>query len=51
MTKYFARMTQDQDSTLSVYETPSFGILDKKSIKVEGLKGFSWSPKDTILAY
>ena len=51
MTKYFARMTQDQDSTLSVYETPSFGLLDKKSIKVEGLKGFSWSPKDTILAY
>jgi len=47
--KYFARMTQD--STLSVYETPSFGLLDKKSIKVEGLKGFSWSPKDNILTY
>lgn len=47
--KYFARMTQD--STLSVYETPSFGLLDKKSIKVEYLKGFSWSPKDPILAY
>jgi len=47
--KYFARMTQD--STLSVYETPSFGLLDKKSIKVDGLKGFSWSPSDPILAY
>jgi len=49
--KFFARMTQGQDSCLSVYETPSFGLLDKKSIKVDGLKGFSWSPKDSILAY
>ena len=47
--KFFARMTQD--GSLSVYETPSFGLLDKKSIKVEGLKGFSWSPKDNIIAY
>jgi hypothetical protein len=23
-----------QDGTLSIYETPSFGLLDKKSIKV-----------------
>ena len=29
--KYFARMGVD---VLSVYETPSFGLLDKKSIKV-----------------
>merc|ERR1711988_1357558 len=47
--KFFARMTQD--GALSIYETPSFGLLDKKSIKVEGLKGFSWSPKDNIIAY
>jgi len=47
--RFFARMTQD--CNLSVYETPSFGLLDKKSIKVDGLKGFSWSPKDSILAY
>ena len=46
---YFARMTQD--SQLSVYETPSFGLLDKKSIKVEGIKSFSWSPSSNILAY
>ena len=30
--KYFARMSKD--GTLAVYETPSFGLLDKKSIKV-----------------
>merc|ERR1719510_1478725 len=47
--KFFARMTQD--GSLSIYETPSFGLLDKKSIKVDGLKGFSWSPKDNIIAY
>lgn len=47
--KFFARMTQD--GTLSIYETPSFGLLDKKSIKVAGMKSFSWSPKENILAY
>jgi hypothetical protein len=26
-----------QDGTLSIYETPSFGLLDKKSIKVRYL--------------
>merc|ERR1719412_2714465 len=47
--KFFARM--NQDGVLSVYETPGFGLLDKKSIKIEGLKGFSWSPKDNIIGY
>jgi len=47
--KYFARMSAD--GTLSVFETPSFGLLDKKSIKVPGMKDFSWSPKDNIIAY
>jgi len=48
--KYFVRMAE-AEGTLSIYETPSFGLLDKKSIKVEGLQGFSWSPKDNILSY
>ena len=47
--RFFARMSQD--GVLSVYETPGFGLLDKKSMKIEGLKGFSWSPKDNIIAY
>lgn len=47
--KYFVRKTDE--TTLSIYETPSFGLLDKKSIKVEGLNGFSWSPRDNILSY
>lgn len=36
---------------LSVYSTPGFGLLDKKSIKVQGIRDFSWSPIDNILAY
>lgn len=29
----------------------SFGLLEKKSIKVTGIKDFSWSPTDNILGY
>ncbi|ESN92191.1 hypothetical protein HELRODRAFT_157973 [Helobdella robusta] len=46
--RYFARMSTD---TLSIYETPSFGLLEKKSVKIKGLRDFSWSPTDSILAY
>ncbi|XP_072044108.1 eukaryotic translation initiation factor 3 subunit B-like [Amphiura filiformis] len=46
--KFFARMTTD---TLSIYETPSFGLLDKKSLKITGIKDFAWSPADNIISY
>ncbi|CAL8271732.1 eukaryotic translation initiation factor 3, subunit Ba [Gadus morhua] len=46
--KFFARMTQD---TLSIYEAPSMGLLDKKSLKIFGIKDFSWSPGDNVIAY
>jgi len=46
--KYFARMV---DGALSIYETPSFGLLDRKSIKVAGMRDFSWSPTENTLAY
>ncbi|MCL4140157.1 UNVERIFIED_CONTAM: hypothetical protein GTU68_050490, partial [Idotea baltica] len=29
----------------------SFGLLDKKSLKVSGIRDFSWSPTDNIIAY
>ncbi|XP_063444701.1 eukaryotic translation initiation factor 3 subunit B-like [Mytilus trossulus] len=45
---YFARISPD---TLSVYETPSFGLLDKKSLKITGVRDFSWSPTDNLIAY
>ncbi|XP_058013085.1 eukaryotic translation initiation factor 3 subunit B [Ahaetulla prasina] len=46
--KFFARMTSD---TLSIYETPSMGLLDKKSLKITGIKDFSWSPGGNIIAF
>ncbi|XP_062602695.1 eukaryotic translation initiation factor 3 subunit B-like [Saccostrea cucullata] len=45
---YFGRITPD---TLSVYETPSMGLLEKKSLKITGLRDFTWSPSDNIIAY
>ncbi|XP_019871337.2 eukaryotic translation initiation factor 3 subunit B [Aethina tumida] len=46
--KYFARIGND---VLSIYETPSFGLLDKKSIKINGIRDFNWSPTDNVVAY
>jgi len=46
--KYFARIGKD---SISVYETPTFGLLDKKSVKIAGVKDFSWSPSDNMIAY
>merc|ERR1712242_573635 len=46
-------MAQDSkdEPALSIYETPSFGLLDRKSIKVNGMRDFSWSPTENTLAY
>ncbi|GIY27876.1 eukaryotic translation initiation factor 3 subunit B [Caerostris extrusa] len=46
--KYFAKLTKDG---LSIYETPSFGLLGKKSLKIPGIKNFSWSPTQNIITY
>lgn len=46
--QYVARAGHDM---LSVYESPVFGLLDKKSIKVTGIKDFSWSPSQNVIAY
>jgi len=46
--KYFARLGTD---ALMVYETPSYGMLDKKSIKIKDVKDFSWSPSDNTVAF
>ncbi|RGB25416.1 eukaryotic translation initiation factor eIF2A-domain-containing protein [Rhizophagus diaphanus] len=40
--KYFARVTPGQQ--ISVYETPSMVLVDKKSIKIEGVEDFEWAP-------
>lgn len=45
--KFFARIGKN---IISVYETETFTLIDKKSIKVENVVDFIWSPTDPILA-
>ncbi|XP_058742411.1 eukaryotic translation initiation factor 3 subunit B-like [Vicia villosa] len=45
--KYFARMGKN---ILSVYETETFSLIGKKSLKVENITDFSWSPTDPIIS-
>ncbi|KAJ9184120.1 hypothetical protein P3X46_007892 [Hevea brasiliensis] len=45
--RYFAKMGKNM---ISIYETETFSLIDKKSLKVENVMDFSWSPTDPILA-
>ncbi|KAI9832407.1 MAG: Translation initiation factor 3 subunit b [Sarea resinae] len=51
--KYVARMTQGQ--SISVYELPKMNLLDKVSIKIEGVMDFEWAPatpkRDSVKTY
>lgn len=40
--KYVARMLEGQ--SISVYELPKMTLLDKTTIKIEGVKDFEWAP-------
>ncbi|KAG7131618.1 Eukaryotic translation initiation factor 3 subunit B like protein [Verticillium longisporum] len=40
--KYVARLTQG--SSISVYELPRMGLLDKTTIKIDGVMDFDWAP-------
>ncbi|KAG5142424.1 hypothetical protein JHK82_018119 [Glycine max] len=46
--KYFARMGKN---ILSVYEAETFSLVDKKSLKVENIMDFCWSPTDPIISF
>lgn len=46
--RYFARIGPD---LLSIYETPSMALLERKSMKIPGVRNFSWCPSQNILAY
>lgn len=46
--KYFARIYSD---SLYIYETETFSLLDKKSIKIPEIRNFVWSPTQNILSY
>lgn len=46
--KYVASMG---DGAIHIYETETFFLLEKKSVKIPGIRGFAWSPTDNIIAY
>jgi len=46
--KYLARMGRD---LISVFETPSMKLLDKRSLAADGIHEFQFSPKTNIIAY
>jgi len=46
--KYLARMG---NGLISIFETPSMRLLDKRSLAAEGIEEFQWSPKANVLAY
>ncbi|CAI0476704.1 unnamed protein product [Linum tenue] len=45
--KYFAKLGKNM---ISVYETETFSLIDKKSMKIENVMDFTWSPADPIFA-
>ncbi|KAF1950666.1 eukaryotic translation initiation factor-like protein 3 subunit B [Byssothecium circinans] len=51
--KYVARLTQGQ--SISIYELPSMKLLDKSTVKIEGVMDFEWAPatpkRDGIKTY
>ncbi|KAI9697578.1 MAG: Translation initiation factor 3 subunit b [Candelina mexicana] len=51
--KYVARLTPGQ--SISVYELPRMNLLDKTSIKIEGVVDFEWAPstpqRDSVKTY
>ena len=44
---FFAKLGKNQ---VSVYEAPEMTLVDKKSVKLEGVLDFCWSPADPILS-
>ncbi|KAG0447216.1 hypothetical protein HPP92_028477 [Vanilla planifolia] len=45
--RFFARLGKNM---ISVYETETFTLIDKKSLKVDNVVDFTWSPTDPIIA-
>jgi translation initiation factor 3 subunit B len=49
--QYVARMVAGASGTIYVYEAQTMSLLGKKSIKVENLKEFHWSPSENTISY
>jgi translation initiation factor 3 subunit B len=46
--KYFARMGKD---LISIFDTGTMKLLDRRSLAAEGVCDFQWSPKANVIAY
>lgn len=46
---YFARIKEED--TITIYESATMNILEKKVLKIPGVQAFSWSPTDNIISY
>jgi translation initiation factor 3 subunit B len=46
--KYLARMGSGM---IRIYETPTLGLLEKRSLLADGIKEFQWCPTQNIIAY
>lgn len=44
--RFIARLGK---GSISVYELPDMVLLDKKSLKLEGVQDFAWSPSQPVL--
>lgn len=44
--RFLARLGK---GSISVYELPEMVLLDKKSLKLEGVQDFAWSPSQPVL--
>eukprot|EP00620_Florenciella_sp_RCC1587_P020538 CAMPEP_0182569664 /NCGR_PEP_ID=MMETSP1324-20130603/10225_1 /TAXON_ID=236786 /ORGANISM="Florenciella sp., Strain RCC1587" /LENGTH=688 /DNA_ID=CAMNT_0024783967 /DNA_START=44 /DNA_END=2110 /DNA_ORIENTATION=- len=51
--QYIARMAKDKagGDVIQIYELPTMNLLEKKSLRAQGVRDFLWSPKDNTLAY
>jgi translation initiation factor 3 subunit B len=47
--EYFAKLAPNGNA-LNVYQAPDMGLLDKKSIRLENVQDFAWSPAGPLLA-
>ena len=49
--KYFARLARNKSgkTMISVYETPEMGLLEKKSLQMENIVDFHWSPTQALM--
>ena len=41
----------EETSLIKIYSLPSMKLLDKKSLRANGVREFSWSPTDNIISY